>query len=187
MKFHFTSAYKYYKKIIAKCFTILISSDFHCIGSKTTIVPPVRLNGQARIKIGAGVFIGPYSWLQVLNFKNDQKFLVIEDRVSAVGDLVISCANEIIVETGVLFAKNVYVSDHNHSYTDKKVPIYNQGIQKIKKVVIKKNAWIGQNVVIGPGATIGMGAVIGANSFVNRNIPDYCVAAGSPAKVLKHF
>jgi acetyltransferase-like isoleucine patch superfamily enzyme len=56
-----------------------------------------------------------------------------------------------------------------------------------KPIVIKDGAHIGIGAIIMPGVTIGKGAVIGAGSVVTRDIPDYCVAAGVPAKVIKNF
>jgi maltose O-acetyltransferase len=56
-----------------------------------------------------------------------------------------------------------------------------------KPVEIKDGAHIGIGAIIMPGVTIGKGAVIGAGSVVTRDIPDYCVAVGSPAKVIKSF
>ena len=56
-----------------------------------------------------------------------------------------------------------------------------------KPIHIKDGAHIGIGAIIMPGVTIGKGAVIGAGSVVTRDIPDYCVAVGSPAKVIKSF
>ena len=56
-----------------------------------------------------------------------------------------------------------------------------------KPVIIKDGAHIGIGAIIMPGVTIGKGAVIGAGSVVTRDIPDYSVAAGVPAKVIKSF
>ncbi len=53
-------------------------------------------------------------------------------------------------------------------------------------VVLKKNCRIGSHSVIMPGVTVGENAVVGAMSFVNYDIPDNCVAAGVPAKVIKN-
>lgn len=53
------------------------------------------------------------------------------------------------------------------------------------KVLICQNAWIGINAIIMPGVVIGKGAVVGAGAVVTRNIPDYCIAVGIPAKVIK--
>jgi len=55
------------------------------------------------------------------------------------------------------------------------------------EVVLKKNCRIGSHSVIMPGVTVGENAVIGAMSFVNRDIPDDCVAVGVPAKVIKNI
>ena len=55
-----------------------------------------------------------------------------------------------------------------------------------RNCTIKNDVWIGTEAVISRGVTIGNGAVIGANSFVNKNIPDYAIAVGSPAKIIKY-
>jgi acetyltransferase-like isoleucine patch superfamily enzyme len=56
-----------------------------------------------------------------------------------------------------------------------------------KPIVINDGAHIGIGSIIMPGVTIGKGAVIGAGSVVTRDIPDYCVAVGAPAIVIKNF
>lgn len=55
-----------------------------------------------------------------------------------------------------------------------------------RKCIIESDVWIGAGSIIRRGITIGTGAVIGANSFVNKDIPPYAVAVGSPAKVIKY-
>lgn len=54
-------------------------------------------------------------------------------------------------------------------------------------VVIEDNVWIGSKVVILPGVRIGSRAVIGAGSIVTKDIPPRCVAAGNPARVIRHL
>ncbi len=54
-----------------------------------------------------------------------------------------------------------------------------------KPVIIEDNVWIGGGAIILPGVTIGKNAVIGAGSVVNKSIPENCVAAGNPCKVIK--
>lgn len=58
---------------------------------------------------------------------------------------------------------------------------------KVGRVVINDGAHIGIGAILMPGVTIGEGAVIGAGSVVTRDIPPYCVAVGSPAKVIRTF
>lgn len=53
-------------------------------------------------------------------------------------------------------------------------------------VVVGHASWIGDSVIILPGVTIGIGAVIGAGSVVTKSVPDFAIAAGNPAKVLKY-
>lgn len=57
----------------------------------------------------------------------------------------------------------------------------------IKPIFIGNNVWIGENVCILPGVNVGSGCIIGANSVVNRDIPDNCIVAGVPTKVIKKY
>ena len=66
------------------------------------------------------------------------------------------------------------------------VPIKEQGMRQISNVVIGEGTWIGENVSI-LGCSIGKQCVIGAGSIVTKDIPDYCVAVGNPAKVIKKY
>ena len=85
----------------------------------------------------------------------------------------------------VLFARNVYVSDHSHRFDDPSRAVLDQGVDRIAAVDIGDGAWLGQNVVVGPGVRIGRGAVIGANAVVLDDVPDHCVAVGAPARVVR--
>jgi acetyltransferase-like isoleucine patch superfamily enzyme len=147
---------------------------------------PIRLFGERRISVGDGVFIGPGSWLQVVpDGVSDSVAISIGSGTSIAGMCVISAVSSVLLEGHVLLARNVYISDHIHRYDRTDVPILNQGVDKVQPVLIRRGAWLGQNVVVCPGVTIGRGAVIGANSVVTHDIPDFCVAVGAPARVVK--
>jgi acetyltransferase-like isoleucine patch superfamily enzyme len=147
---------------------------------------PIRLSGERRISIGDHVFIGPDSWLQTISGEESGPIAIsIGSGTSIAGACVISAVKNVTIEDNVLVARNVYISDHIHRYIQAGVPVLAQGLDKIMPVLIKRGAWLGQNVVVCPGVTVGEGAVIGANSVVTQNIPDYCVAAGAPARVVK--
>ena len=62
-----------------------------------------------------------------------------------------------------------------------------QGVTDVRPVEICDGAWLGQNVVICPGVRVGRGAVVGANSAVRDDVPDYAVAVGAPARVVREF
>lgn len=55
-----------------------------------------------------------------------------------------------------------------------------------KPVIIKDFVWCGANVTITPGVTIGEGAIIGAGSVVTKDVPDYAIVGGNPAKIIKY-
>ena len=74
----------------------------------------------------------------------------------------------------------------NHNYQDPSRPIRLQGITA-RPIRIAEGAWIGANVVVTAGVSIGRNAVVGAGSVVTRDVPDYCMAAGNPARVIKRF
>jgi acetyltransferase-like isoleucine patch superfamily enzyme len=181
----FLRAYQLLSRLKAKGFSVLVAGSFGKFGSKSILVPPIRLGGESRIIIGNRVFIGARSWIQTLHGCSEEVSLVIGDETRIAGSCVISAAYRITIEDNVLIASNVCIVDHIHRYEDPDKPISSQGIDKVSPIVIQRNTWVGQNVVILPGVTIGKNCVIGANSVVNRSIPSYSVAAGIPAKVVK--
>lgn len=95
-------------------------------------------------------------------------------------------AYQIIIEDFALIGSGVHIYVSNHKYSDPFEPIYFQGHSEIKPVTIKKGCWIGANVVILPGVTIGVNAVVGAGSIVTKSIPDYAIAVGVPARVVRN-
>lgn len=92
---------------------------------------------------------------------------------------ILSASGGIEFEDGVSVAPGCRIATINHDFNNRHT-IYTYG-----KVTIKKNAWIGMNVTICPGVTIGKYAVVGAGAVVTKDIPDYGVAVGVPAKVIK--
>jgi len=166
----------------------MISGGFARFGAHSVLQYSIRLSGEDRIEIGDGVFIGANSWLQALpDGENTSTALYVGSGTSIEGGCVISAVRRVIIENEVLLARNVYISDHTHNYEDKDRPIRSQEIGKIAPVLIRHGAWLGQNVVVCSGVTIGRGSVIGANSVVKSDIPDWCVAAGAPARVVREI
>lgn len=93
---------------------------------------------------------------------------------------ILSASGGIEFEDGVMLAPGVHIATINHDF-NRRHTTYTYG-----KVTIKENAWIGMGATILPGVTIGKYAVIGAGAVVTKDIPDYAVAVGSPAKVIKY-
>ena len=72
-----------------------------------------------------------------------------------------------------------------HSFENIDEPIKFQALTS-KPVIINDNCWIGGHVCVMPGVSIGEGVIIGAGSVVTKDIPDFVIAAGVPAKVIKN-
>lgn len=102
----------------------------------------------------------------------------------------VSCMNHVEIGDGVLLGRNVYISDNSHGKTDLSaigVPPVQRKLDSKGAVIIGKNVWIGRCTTVLSGVEIGENSIIGANSVVTKNIPANCVAAGSPAKVIKYL
>jgi len=96
----------------------------------------------------------------------------------------------VTIASGVLIAGNVLIEDHFHgdvSSSEADIEPNKRILKSRGEISIGENVWIGENVVIMPGVSIGRGCVIGANSTVTKSIPDYAVAAGSPAKIIRRL
>ena len=81
---------------------------------------------------------------------------------------------------------HVYITDQNHGYEDVSRPI-SQQTQPERAVRIGDGSWLGHGCIVLPGVTIGRHVVVGANSVVTHDLPDYCVAVGAPARVIRQF
>lgn len=122
---------------------------------------------------------------------------VIEDYAcinNAVGEIKIGDNSRIGLHSTIIgpvhignqvnLAQGVVVSGLNHNYNRTDIPISEQGVSTAL-ITINDDVWMGANCVITAGVTIGRHCVIGACSVVTKDIPDYSVAVGNPAKVIK--
>ena len=107
--------------------------------------------------------------------------LVCIGRYSCIG-----CADQITIDDHVYLAPFVHITDRNHDYHDVKLKIWQQPIQT-GHIHIGAGSWLGYGAQVMPGVNIGKHCVIGAGSIVTTDIPDYSVAVGIPAKVIKRY
>ncbi|MGF1881054.1 acyltransferase [Vibrio splendidus] len=92
---------------------------------------------------------------------------------------------EVKIENDVMLGSGIHFYVNNHKFESKDIPLIEQGYYPSSPIVVEKGAWIGANSIVLPGVTIGKNCVIGAGSVVTRSIPDYCIAVGNPAKVVR--
>lgn len=137
-------------------------------------------------------------------FETEQGKITIGDRTFIGGSKFI-CIEAIDIGNDVMFSWGCTVIDNNaHSlvWEERKNDVldWKKGVDdnvigkyknwsnvQRKKVVIKDKAWIGFNVIILKGVTIGEGAIVGAGSVVTKDIPDWVIVAGNPAKIIREI
>lgn len=133
------------------------------------------------------VSIMPYTMLVCL--KKSSQITIGENTqigmFSRIGSL-----NNVDIGNEVLTGPHIFIADYNHEYRDIEKSVMNQGNYVSKMgggIKIGDGTWLGTNVVIAGSIQIGKHCVIGANSVVTKDIPDYCVAAGIPCKIIKKY
>lgn len=94
--------------------------------------------------------------------------------------------SSITIENDVLMSERVFITESNHDFEDVTRKVQDSSVSA-GPVFIGAETWIGIGVCILPNVRIGKHCVIGANSTVTRDIPDYSIAAGSPARVRKRY
>ena len=108
------------------------------------------------------------------------KNVTIGSGVSIMNGALMMAAGGITIEDKVLIAANVKLITNNHDP-------YERDILTCRPIVIKEGAWVGAGATILPGVTVGKYAIVGSDSVVTKDIPDYAVAVGTPAKVIKYL
>jgi maltose O-acetyltransferase len=73
----------------------------------------------------------------------------------------------------------------NHLFDRTDVPMRAQGLTPIRRLTIGNDVWIGRRVMAMPGVRIGNGAIVAAGAVVTKDVPDYSIVGGVPAKVIR--
>lgn len=102
--------------------------------------------------------------------------------------LGVNCSIRGPLEMGdnIMMGPDVTILTSVHDTTRTDIPMNQQGFLPNKKVTIGDDVWIGARVIILPGVNVGKGTIIGAGAIVTKDIPEYAVVAGVPAKVIKY-
>ena len=150
---------------------------------------PYYIRNEGTFVYGRGFSTGPGLTIEV--FGENAK-LEIGRNMMAYHNLHIGALESVIIGDDVLIASGVYISDHNHgSYSGEfqsspfEAPVKRSLTSS--PVIIGNNVWIGERASILPGVSIGDGVIIGAGSVVTKSLPNFVIAAGVPAKIIKRF
>lgn len=155
----------------------LWSWRFEAYGVRCALEAGVRIKGSPEIYLGdrvtlrRGVFIGGNGSLK------------IGSHTTLNEDVLIACSTSVEIGANCMVAPRVYILDVDHVFLSRKIPINKQGYNAAP-VLVGNDVWIGAYAVILRGVTIGNGAIIGAHSVVTRDVPEYAIVAGTPARLI---
>jgi acetyltransferase-like isoleucine patch superfamily enzyme len=150
--------------------------------------PPGSVFGEEWITIGRDTLIGAQVTISAGIMPGHD---LGPDAVLCIGDrCVIGRGSHIVAHQSVEIGDDVwtgpyvYITDQNHGYTDPETPIGRQ-LPVNRPVSIGAGSWLGAGAIVLPGACIGRNVVVAAGSVVRGQVPDQCVVAGVPAKVVR--
>lgn len=151
---------------------------------------PFYLRGGRRVSFGRGFRTGYRCRIETFGERDDVSIKLSIGENCHIGDNVhIAAAQRVTIGDNCLLASHIFISDCSHGDTAESAPAQHPEQRPLvsKPTEIGDNVWIGENVCVLMGARIGTGCIVGANSVVNREFPDYCVIAGSPARIIKRY
>jgi acetyltransferase-like isoleucine patch superfamily enzyme len=135
--------------------------------------------GYGRLEIGRWVHIGDGTAIRC-----HEGSMRIGDKVVFGRNNTLNCYLDVEIGAATLVADWVYVTDFDHRTEDVHAPIKDQGIVK-SPVRIGPDCWLGVKVTVLRGSRIGRGAVLGAHAVVRGDVPEYAIAVGAPARVVR--
>lgn len=176
------------KSRIRKCKDII---NFKLKNKGVVVGKNIILRNPQYISCGKNVVIGDESKLLCWDSYGEEKYddlpeIQIGDNFYATRNFTIQCANKVIIGKNVLAASNVFIIDYNHGINPLTMSYLDNPLTR-GVVFIDDGVWIGNDVIILPNVHIGKKSIIGAGSVVTKNIPEFCIAVGNPAKVIKKF
>ncbi|MGF1480874.1 MAG: acyltransferase [Cyanophyceae cyanobacterium] len=179
-------------------------SLFRSIGKGTILGKGLVLRHPGRIALGAGVAVDDYTLLdasgagelgitlheQVIVSRN----CVIQGKTGPVEigektdigcNTLISSGGGITIGRSVLIAGNCYIGGGRYISNRLDIPMMEQGVYSKGSVVIGDDVWLGAGATVLDGVRIGKGCIVGAGALVTKDLPEYAVAVGVPAKIIK--
>lgn len=164
--------------------TKIVGLEYGHVGSQSYIGKPIFIQRKKNIFIGNKVRI--YSGMRAeLTQKTAE--IHIKDNVSIGQNFHVVCyKGKLEIGKDTTISGNVFISNVDHNYREIGVHVLEQDMLE-SPTQIGENCFIGYGAVIMPGTTLGRQCIVGVNSVVKGSFPDFCVIAGSPAKIVRKF
>lgn len=155
------------------------------IGESTAIDDNSLLDARGcasgQFTIGKKVLIAANCLIQS---KSDSGTVSIGDECSIGGQTTITSAGGIEIGSNVLIAGQCYIGGGRYVTDDLEVPMMHQGMYSRGRLTIGSDVWIGAGARVIDGTKIGKGSIIGTGAVVVKDVPEYSIVAGVPAKVI---
>jgi acetyltransferase-like isoleucine patch superfamily enzyme len=165
----------------------LIGRSFRRYG-RGWIHPTARIDNPEYISIDKA-YVGRWCWIYAMTCDSAEHSYepeIVIGRGTAIYDFChITCATKLTIGESVLINYGVLITDSAHVYSDPATPIMKQGLAS-RPISIGDGSWLGEHAAI-VGCSVGRHCVVGANAVVTHDVPDYCVVAGAPARIIKRL
>jgi acetyltransferase-like isoleucine patch superfamily enzyme len=164
---------------------------FRGFGASSAICfPPAALFGERYITVGSGTIIGPYASLSAgvspEHELGDVEVVRIGDRCLIGKGSGIVGHERVVIGDDVFTGHHVYITDANHGYEDVTTPPGRQ-FAPSRPVTVGDGAWLGHGSIVLPGAVVGRHTIVGAGAVVTGVLPDFSLAVGNPARVIRRY
>lgn len=148
---------------------------------------PLQINKPEYVTVAPQSVLGENTKLLCCSSEKFIPNISIGKNFHATRNLTIQCANCVQIGNNVLVASDVFIIDYNHGMNPLTGSYLENPLDISNGVIIGDGVWIGNNTVILGGVTIGKKAVIAAGAVVTKNVPEYTIVAGNPARVIKKY
>ena len=188
MKINFELIYFVLMRIYWTFFSYCQNVFYYKIGFNSRIINPMMVINKRYIYLGNNILIRDGARIEAYmeNIKGKTPSIVIHDNVSIEQHVHIISGGGLSIGKNTTISANVFISNLNHSYSEKDVHILKQK-KMLKETYIGENCFIGYGSCVLPGTILGKQCIVGANSVVRGVFPDYSVIAGNPAKLIRNF
>lgn len=173
------------KSVNIQHFVELIGTPYIEIGDSVSLLKQVQINAlghpnnKVDIKNRARLERG-------VDIRSLHDTHIVIDENAYIGPYVIICGTgNIKIGKNCLIAPHCGIFANNHIFADPTLTIEEQGVTR-QGIVIEDDCWLGHNVTVLDGVIIGKGSIIGAGSVVNKNIPPFSIAVGTPARIIRN-
>ena len=169
------------KKIESKCITSRLAFCGHGVSIERPIIIQCRY-----VEMGDGSHI--LKGARIQNVSGDENTRIRIGKRTGIGyRFSVLAGADVNIGADVAIASDVFLSAGNHGTNPECEICYGCQAYIGDAINIGNGAWIGEKVCVMSGVTIGKGAIIGAGGVVVKDIPDYSMAVGNPAKVIKIY